>query len=52
FSTKEKQNGSGLGLYMSQIIIDDHHGGQLRVSNTDNNDGACFSIFLPTGSKE
>ncbi len=52
FSTKEKQNGTGLGLYMSQIIIDEHHKGRLRACNTDNGDGSCFSVFLPTGSKE
>ncbi len=52
FSTKEKQNGTGLGLYMSKTIIDEHHGGQLRVSNIANEDGACFHIFLPIGSKE
>ncbi len=52
FSTKEKQNGTGLGLYMSKTIIDEHHGGQLSVSTTSNGDGACFTIFLPTGSKE
>ncbi len=52
FSTKEKQNGTGLGLYMSKTIIDEHHGGQLSVSTTSNGDGACFTIFLPMGSKE
>ncbi len=52
FSTKEKQNGTGLGLYMSKTIIDEHHGGELRVGNTDSGDGACFTVFLPIGSKE
>ena len=42
FSTKEEKNGTGLGLYMSKTIVEEHNHGKLSVENS--NDGVCFII--------
>ncbi|MBN2869905.1 MAG: sensor histidine kinase [Campylobacterales bacterium] len=44
FSTKS-DNGTGLGLYMSKSIIEEHCNGSLTHHNTD--EGACFTVLIP-----
>jgi signal transduction histidine kinase len=50
FSTKTQKDGTGLGLYMSRIIIAEHSNGQLLVENTNN--GVCFTIKIPIKIKD
>jgi len=45
FTTKEQIDGTGLGLYMSKLIIEEHCGGKLWAKNEAG--GACFSFSLP-----
>ena len=45
FTTKSAANGTGIGLYMSKIIIDKNMNGKLKVTNTTK--GAKFLINIP-----
>lgn len=45
FTTKDEKTGTGLGLYMSKMIVEEHLKGILEVSNTEN--GVCFIVRLP-----
>jgi len=45
FSTKEKKDGTGLGLYMSKTIIEEHCHGILSIRNSSK--GAIFRVELP-----
>ncbi len=45
FTTKEEGQGTGIGLYMSKMIVENNMGGRLTVTNT--NKGARFTISLP-----
>ena len=47
FTTKHKSQGTGLGLYMSQKMIQNRFDGEIKVKNVE--DGICFSIYLPKG---
>ncbi|MDP3021900.1 MAG: response regulator [Sulfuricurvum sp.] len=46
YTTKQEGKGTGVGLYMSKMIIEQNMGGRLEVSN--HAQGACFSIYLPS----
>jgi C4-dicarboxylate-specific signal transduction histidine kinase len=45
FSTKDKKNGTGLGLYMSKMIVEDHLDGELSVITKDKS--TIFTLKLP-----
>ena len=53
FTTKEDDEGTGIGLYMSKEIITKHHKGTISVKNENftykdiNYSGASFSISIP-----
>ena len=45
FSTKEEGKGTGIGLYMSKMIVESSWHGQLSAVNREG--GACFIIEVP-----
>jgi C4-dicarboxylate-specific signal transduction histidine kinase len=45
FTTKHQSQGTGIGLYMSKRIIENHLNGKLYAKNTKN--GAKFIIDIP-----
>jgi signal transduction histidine kinase len=54
FTTKEEIGGTGIGLHMSKIIINDHFKGNLKATNAtftlqekEQQYGACFEITVP-----
>ncbi len=44
FTTKDDEHGTGIGLYMSKIIVEKNMKGELKASNT--NSGALFEIIF------
>ena len=50
FTTKHSSSGTGLGLYMSKMIIENSMNGEISVENR--NGGATFKIVIPQAKKE
>jgi C4-dicarboxylate-specific signal transduction histidine kinase len=50
FTTKHASQGTGLGLFMSKLIVEKSLNGALEL--TQPGEGACFVIRIPTTTKE
>ncbi len=48
FTTKEKGEGTGLGLFLVKKIVEKYHG---SISFTSSSGGTCFTITLPISQK-
>ncbi|WP_201352822.1 FIST N-terminal domain-containing protein [Hydrogenimonas urashimensis] len=48
FTTKYQSRGSGLGLYMSKMIVEKRFKGEIEVKNCP--EGACFEIKIPVAA--
>lgn len=57
FTTKHKSQGTGIGLYMTHIIVVEHMGGKIKVQNSEfeyentMQKGLDFYIYLPINMK-
>lgn len=45
FTTKGEEKGTGIGLYMSKMIVERHMNGKMQCQNIAN--GVCFKILMP-----
>ena len=45
YTTKDKQHGTGLGLYILKLIVEDSMNGKISLHNTQ--EGAVFTIKIP-----
>ena len=50
FTTKEQGEGTGIGLYMTKVIIEKHFNGTISATNAD--DGAIFTLNFPKEKHE
>lgn len=46
YTTKSKEQGTGLGLAVSHYIVNENHHGSLSADNPKTG-GACFTVKLP-----